>query len=178
MQGDMMSEETKKANSDSRVYIGYGSNLGNRGAYINKALVLLDEAPGVKITAVSSVIETQPVGGPENQADYLNGVAEVSCSLSPINLFYLLQSIENRLDRVRHEHWGSRTIDLDLLLYGTEVHKIEDPNLIIPHPLMHKRLFVMVPMVEIAPDVIHPELNQTMLEIHDLLQAGVQRSDI
>ncbi len=167
-----MSEETKK------VYIGVGSNLGNRGAYINKALVLLDEAPGLKITGVSSIIETQPVGGPENQADYLNGVVEASCSLSVINLFYLLQSIENRLERVRHEHWGSRTIDLDLLLYGSEVLRINDPDLVVPHSLMHKRLFVMVPMVEIAPDVVHPEQGKTMLEIHDLLQAGVEREGV
>ncbi|MCF7958448.1 MAG: 2-amino-4-hydroxy-6-hydroxymethyldihydropteridine diphosphokinase [Phycisphaerae bacterium] len=172
-----MQKTTPNNTQDTTVYIGLGSNLGNRGAYINKALVLLGESPGVKITAVSSIMETQPMGGPENQADYFNGVVEITCSLSAINLLFLLQSIENRLDRVRHEHWGARTIDLDLLLFGAEILKINDPNLVVPHPLMHKRLFTMVPMVEIAPKVIHPELNQTMTEIHDQLLAETQKAE-
>ena len=148
-------------------YIGLGSNLGNRAEFINKALALLDDLPGIKITAMSSIIETEPFDGPENQRDYLNGVIEISCSLSANDLLTQLQSIENRLGRTRSQKWDSRTIDLDILLFGSEIIHQDSPDLKIPHLQMHHRLFVMIPLTQIAPDLKHPELNLTMKQILD-----------
>jgi len=146
-------------------YIGIGSNLGNRAEHINKALSLLDDSPGIKITAMSSVIETEPLGVRESQGDYLNGVAQISCDLSAVDLLSLLQSIENRLGRTRSQKWASRTIDLDILLFGSEVIHQDSPDLHIPHQQMQHRLFVMIPLTQIAPDLKHPELNLTMKQI-------------
>ena len=146
-------------------YIGIGSNLGNRAEHINKALSLLDDSPGVKITAMSSVIETEPLGNPQDQGDYLNCVAEISCQLSAIDLLSLLQSIENSLGRTRSQKWDSRTIDLDILLFGSEVIHLNCPDLHIPHQQMQHRLFVMIPLSQIAPDLKHPVLNLTMKQI-------------
>lgn len=151
-------------------YIGIGSNLGNRAAYINKALSLLDKSASIKITKISSIIETPPLGGPENQGDYLNAVAQLQSRLSPLQLLILMQNIETRLDRTRSEKWAARTIDLDLLLFGSEIIEHKNPDLSVPHPLMHQRLFVMEPLAQIAPELIHPKLNLTMKDILDSLQ--------
>lgn len=151
-------------------YIGIGSNLGNRAAYINKALSLLDKSPGIKITKISSIIETTALGGPENQGDHLNGVAQLQCRLSPLQLLMLMQNIETRLERARSGKWAARTIDLDLLLFGSEIIEHKNPDLWVPHPLMHQRLFVMEPLTQIAPELVHPKLNLTMKDILGSLQ--------
>lgn len=133
------------------VYIGIGSNMGDRQAYIDKALSMLRETPGIGITAVSSIIETEPYGGVE-QDPFLNGVIGISTYLSPHALLDRLHEIENACGRERTVHWGPRTLDLDILLYD-DLH-INDNELTIPHPDMKNREFVLKPLAEIAPHII------------------------
>lgn len=132
-------------------YIGIGSNVGDKKANCLKALELLSEAGS--IVAVSSLYYTEPVGYKE-QEDFINAVAAVDTVLSPRDLLGLCHSIEDRLGRTRFIRWGPRTVDLDILLMGELV--LEQPDLVIPHPLMTTRKFVLVPLAEIAPDVVHP----------------------
>jgi 2-amino-4-hydroxy-6-hydroxymethyldihydropteridine diphosphokinase len=148
-------------------YIALGSNRGDRRETINKALSLLGESD-ITIVRVSTLIETAPLGGPAGQDNYLNAVAEILSRTSAEQLLGIMQSVEDRLGRTRPHKWASRTIDLDLILFGGRI--IDKPHLKVPHPLMHQRSFVMIPLVEIAPDLIHPVLGQTMREILDSLQ--------
>ena len=133
------------------VYIGIGSNLGNRLENINKTIEFLKENPDVKIEKISSIIETKPSGGP-TQGDYLNGVLKIKTEFTASRLFIILQAIEQKLGRTRTVKNGPRTIDLDILLYGNE--KINEPGLKIPHPRMLERDFVMKPLLEIEPDIM------------------------
>lgn len=133
-----------------KVFIGLGSNLGNRSENIRSAIELLSSIPGIKLEKVSSVIETDPQGGPP-QPKYLNCVAELDTILSAQEVLTVLNDIENKLGRVRGVKNGPRTIDLDILLYGDK--KIDEPGLKIPHPRMLGRQFVMGPLLEIEPDI-------------------------
>jgi 2-amino-4-hydroxy-6-hydroxymethyldihydropteridine diphosphokinase len=153
-------------------YIGLGSNLGDREALLDRALELLRAQAGVRVERVSSYYETQPVGGPAGQENYLNAVAELDTDLSAVALLQALLAIEQQLGRVRVEHWGPRTIDLDLLLYGTEVVDVHegDIDLTIPHPRMYERTFVLEPLVEIAPLAVHPILQRTAADMFCELQ--------
>jgi len=146
-------------------YIGLGSNLGDRVRMIIQALLKLEEYTGVQVALVSQLIETAPVGGPEDQTDYLNGVAELRCELPAEELLSVLQEVETSLGRERLVKWGPRTIDLDLLLFDEQV--IDTADLKVPHPLMHERRFVMEGLAEIAPKVVHPVLGKTMQQIMD-----------
>ena len=129
------------------VYIGIGSNLGDRSQNILDALRLLGKHP-LKILKASSLIETEPVGGPP-QNKYLNGAASLETQLSPEELLECLLSVERSLGRIRKEKNGPRTIDLDILLYNNMT--VDLPHLKIPHPRMLDRDFVMIPLKEIAP---------------------------
>ena len=149
-------------------YLGIGSNMGDRAAYINKALAMLQATPGIKLLKISEFFETEPIGGPDNQGDYLNGAVMLECQLPATGLLELLLNIENKLDRKREIQWDARTIDLDILLFGD--HEIDMPDLKVPHPLMAKRLFVMEPLAQIAPEVFHPSLKQTAAEILEQLK--------
>ena len=144
-------------------YVALGSNLGNRQSYIKKAIKKIDHLNGINVTKISPIYETEPEGGPP-QGKYLNAVIEINCNLSPQQLFLSLQRIEKELGRTRKGKNYPRTIDLDILLFGDII--IEDETLKIPHPRMNQRQFVLKPLVDIAPDVIHPGINlsaQTLL---------------
>ena len=149
-------------------YIGLGSNLGDRAKMIIHATMLIDDLPGIQVVKISQLIETSPVGGPPDQNDYLNGVAELICTVSARQLLDQLLKVETQMGRQRKEKWGPRCLDLDLLLFGDEI--IDEPHLKVPHPLMQKRGFVMIPLCEIAPDLIHPVLGSTMRQILNMLE--------
>lgn len=148
-------------------YIAMGANVGDRRGNISDALKRLAETDGIRVIRISELIETAAVGGPEDSPAFLNGAAEVRTTLGPEVLLNRLLEIERELGRERREKWGPRTIDLDLLLYGEEV--IDQPGLTIPHPLMHERAFVLRPLAQIAPDVLHPTLNLTIQQLLDRL---------
>jgi len=153
-------------------YIALGSNLGDRQASLDRALQMLQEHPGIVVSKASWSHETAPVGGPPGQGPYLNAAAEVQTDLEPHQLLQVLFEVEDRLGRVRMERFGPRTIDLDLLLYEDLVH--EDGALTLPHPRMHERLFVLQPLTEIAPGVVHPVLGKTIGQLQEELAAQLR----
>ncbi|WP_019506563.1 2-amino-4-hydroxy-6-hydroxymethyldihydropteridine diphosphokinase [Pleurocapsa sp. PCC 7319] len=134
--------------------IALGSNQGNSLDILEKSLTALDQIPGVTLNTVSSWYQTKPVGTLEPQSDYLNGCALLSVEQTPEELLVILQAIEIQFGRVGKGTLQPRTLDLDLLLYGDLV--LDTPNLTIPHPRMIERAFVLVPLAEIAPDLIEP----------------------
>ena len=141
------------------VLIGLGSNLGDRAATLQQALQHLGASSGIVVTAQSAWDETAPVGGPSQPA-FLNGAATIETSLSPEALLDRLHEIEQSLGRLRHEHWGPRTVDLDILMYDQLV--LDTPRLVLPHPRMAFRRFVVEPAAEIAGDWVHPDLGWTL----------------
>ncbi len=139
---------------------GLGGNLGDRRAHLETAV----RALGVlgRILAVSSFRETAPVGGPP-QPDYLNGAITLATAKTPLELLVAAQAIERRAGRERGVLRGPRTLDLDLLLYGDRI--VLEPDLVVPHPRLHERLFVLDPLAEIAPDWPVPGLGRTVGEL-------------
>jgi 2-amino-4-hydroxy-6-hydroxymethyldihydropteridine diphosphokinase len=135
-------------------YLGIGSNLGNRLAYLQLAVNGLAASAGVKVVAVSPVYETDPVGGPE-QPKYLNAVVEIESSLDARGLLHVGQRLEAEAARVRRERWGPRTLDVDVLLVGEAT--VTAPDLVVPHPRMYERGFVMAPLADLAPARPLPE---------------------
>jgi 2-amino-4-hydroxy-6-hydroxymethyldihydropteridine diphosphokinase len=146
-------------------YIALGSNLGSRAAHIHSAVDRLRATKGVRVTKVSSLLENPAIGGPPDSPPFLNAAAEVQTTLNASELLERLLAIERELGRERHEKWGPRTIDLDLLLYGKE--QLDEVQVQVPHPLLHERLFVLQPLAEIAPEVVHPVLQQTIRALRD-----------
>jgi len=147
----VVSSATKSGATITRgVFIALGSNLGDRAGMIDAALRMLGEGGAVSIVRRSTLHETEPVGGPAGQGRYLNAAAELETGLSPRELLALCHDIERRLGRVRVEHDGPRTIDLDILLYGDQ--RIDEPGLTVPHPRMWQREFVLGPLREIASE--------------------------
>ncbi|HWI54749.1 MAG TPA: 2-amino-4-hydroxy-6-hydroxymethyldihydropteridine diphosphokinase [Desulfobacteria bacterium] len=137
-----------------RVFIGLGSNIGNTEMTIKEALCNIDNHPEISVVAVSSLYQTEPVGY-ENQPWFSNCVAEVETLLNPDRLLDVLQDIENDFGRIRTIRWGPRTLDIDILLYDKLT--IFSEKLIVPHPRMKERSFVMVPLVEIAASAEFPD---------------------
>ena len=146
-------------------HIALGSNLGDKEANLRRALELLDER-GVELVKVSTFICTEPYGVTD-QPQFLNAVCQVRTSLEPLALLHTLLGIEQEMGRVRLRHWGERNIDLDLLLYEDVV--MDTPELKLPHPDMQNRDFVLLPLFEIAPELIHPVLRKNIRELKEKL---------
>lgn len=141
-------------------YIAIGSNLGDRHAIIDSAIAALRHLDGTAVIRVSTIIETQPVGEVE-QGSYLNGMIHVQTAMNARVLLDALLAIEadHGRDRSTEQRWGPRTLDLDLIVFGDAV--IDEPGLQVPHPRLHERLFVLAPLVEIAPNLVIPVQNET-----------------
>ena len=154
------------------IYLSLGSNLGDRSQNILTAIQMLKEV-GFNVTKKSSVYETSPwpvrdkslngLKGVTEQPDFLNLVLKGETKLSPEELLKKIKSIEKTMGRETSEKWGPRIIDIDILFYKKEI--LDTPSLIIPHPQLHKRAFVLVPLKEIAPRLIHPLLKKTVQQM-------------
>jgi len=155
----------------NRVFIGVGANEGDRSANISQAIKALSVVDGIQLVQMATLIDTEPLGGPP-QGPYLNTVVEIDTALAPHELLNALKAIEQRLGRLpQSERWGPRPIDLDLLLYADQV--IAAAELTVPHPRMHERQFVLEPLAQIAPDVVHPVLKQSTSELLKALHSSI-----
>ena len=143
------------------VYLSLGSNIGNRTKYLNDALQLIEEKIG-KIEKKSSVYETEP-WGKTDQPMFLNMTILVNSTLLPELLLIQILEIEQTLGRIRIEKWSERVIDIDILFFNNDI--INQPDLVIPHPFLHQRRFVLEPLNEISPNLIHPVLEKTINEL-------------
>lgn len=152
-----------------KAFLGLGSNLGDRQSYLDAACRELAAHPLIRIMQASSLYETEPAGYRE-QGWFLNQVVQVETALDPEGLLSVTQGIENKLGRKRLIRWGPRVIDLDILLYGNSV--VNTPDLIIPHPRMYERQFVLAPLREITPDILHPDGSSTREHLEALRRRG------
>ena len=143
-----------------KVYVGLGSNLGEREAQIRMALDDLARLPLSRLVRASSLYDSEPVGDVE-QPNFLNAVAEMETELTARQLLWNPQLVERRLGRLRTQRWGPRTIDRDLLLYGNLV--VDEVDLQVPHPELTRRSFVLVPLVELDPLLVHPVTGETLI---------------
>ena len=148
--------------------VAVGSNLGDRASTITRGIDRLAETSGVRLLETSTLHETAPVGGPE-QGSFLNGAILLETTLAPVVLLRRLHEIEREFGRIRGDTApnGPRTLDLDLLLLGDQVLQTEAIEL--PHPRLHERAFVLDPLVEIAPELVHPISLRTVRQLHEAL---------
>ena len=152
-------------------YVSLGSNIGERLYYLQQAVRLLGETESVEVVKMSSIYETDPVGY-KDQAAFLNIVVELRTSLLPQELLKKCNEIEAELGRTREVHWGPRTVDLDILLYNEE--NVKTDNLIIPHPRMTERGFVLIPLVELNAALVDPQSQQSLLNLAHVQKEGVR----
>lgn len=156
-----MSEE-----SATEVFLGLGSNVGNRVKYLNTAIEALHQINEIDMVARSKFYVAPPWGNTEQRA-FVNAVVKVTTSLTPRMLLETIKNIEQKIGRTSCEKWGPREIDIDILLYGEE--SVESPDLRIPHEHLSTRAFVLVPLLELAPDLMHPEKGITLRDLLDRL---------
>ncbi len=156
--------------SSETVFIGFGSNVGDRQEFCDRAIALMNLLPLSQVTGVSSYYETEPVDpeGKQKEHWFFNGVIRLDTSLSPIRLLDILQETERSLGRDKENRQGPRTMDFDILLFGQKC--IDQPGLRVPHPRLHQRRFVLEPLVELDPVFMHPILHCSMQELLDGLQ--------
>ena len=158
----------------NKVYLSIGTNIGDREQNLKMAVEMLQKIEGVTILAISSIYETDPVGYLD-QSSFLNVAVLIETNCSAQESLIICQSIENELGRIREIRWGPRIIDLDILLYNND--NIEVENLIVPHPRMYERAFVLVPLLEIAkrPLSDHLKLAEASLKTMDLNKEGIRK---
>ena len=149
----------------SRVFIGVGSNQGDRLSLVSQAVKLLGGTDGVRLLRMATILETEPIGGPP-QEPFLNTVVELDTTRTPQELLALLKDIERTLGRLPSAvRWVARPIDLDLLLYGDRI--IHEPNLTVPHPRLHERGFVLEPLAQLVPELVHPVLKEPIATLRE-----------
>lgn len=148
--------------SGETAFIGFGSNVGDRVDFCDRAVTLLSLLPHSRLSGVSLLYETEPVQDGAHPGDgwFLNGVVQLETELTPQSLLSVLREIEQALGRDESDRAGPRTIDLDLLFYGDRV--IDEPGLTVPHPRLHQRRFVLIPLNELDPLLVHPTMGQTV----------------
>ena len=154
------------------VYIGFGSNVGDRVDYCDRAVTLLSLLPHSQVTGISLLYETAPVYDHAQPGDgwFLNGVVQLDTDITPRSLLTILREIERSLGRDEDNRSGPRTIDLDILFYGQRI--IDEPDLTVPHPRLHQRRFVLMPLSELDPLLVHPTMKKTINQL--LAEAGKQ----
>jgi 2-amino-4-hydroxy-6-hydroxymethyldihydropteridine diphosphokinase len=156
-------------------YVGLGANLGDPRAQLEAAIVALATSPGVIVRAISSAYESDPVGPVSDQPPFLNAVARVETTLTPVALLRVLLGIEDTLGRTRAVRFGPRTCDLDLLLYDDAV--LDEPDLVLPHPRLAERRFVLEPLAELAPGLVLPDGRRVADLLAAVADQGVRRLD-
>ena len=157
------------------VFIGFGSNVGNRVDFCDRAVTLLGLLPHSHLAGVSLLYETEPVDDGSHPGDgwFLNGVVQLETDVTPRSLLTVLREIERSLGRDQENRSGPRTIDLDILFYGDRL--INEPDLVVPHPRLHRRRFVLLPMSELDPLFVHPTLQRN---INQLLAESRDQSEV
>lgn len=156
-----------------KAYVAFGSNMGDKKAHIESGLRVLEKEAAIRLGKISDMIITEPYGGVE-QDDFLNGCLELETLLTPMELLRVLQKAEKKEQRERLIHWGPRTLDMDLLFYDDEI--LEGPELIVPHPEIQKRTFVLEPLAQIAPYKVHPLLGKRVNEL--LLELKARNQEV
>jgi 2-amino-4-hydroxy-6-hydroxymethyldihydropteridine diphosphokinase len=159
------------------VFIALGSNLGDRLEHLRSGILKLEQHPKVQVQAKSVVFETEPFGVTSVQGAYLNAAAKLQTNLSANALLTLMLEIEHFQGRERLERWDARTLDLDILLFGSQI--ILEPNLVIPHPRMLERAFVLAPLADLAPNLEIPGTEFTVLHALERLEiSGIQTTEL
>lgn len=144
-------------------YLGLGSNLGNRLAFLRGGRDALIDHSDIELVRAAGVYETEAIGGPPDNPFFLNTVLQIQTTLAPYPLLEACLSVEDAFGRSRPVRWAPRTLDIDILFYTDQI--LSEENLTIPHPRLHERAFVLAPLLEIAPDLRHPLLDQTVTEL-------------
>jgi 2-amino-4-hydroxy-6-hydroxymethyldihydropteridine diphosphokinase len=152
----------------AEAYLGLGGNLGDSAVNLRTAVERLALTDGITVTGISKFYRTAPVGGPSGQPHYINAAIAVVTDLTPRQLLDYCLSVECHFGRVRRERWGPRTVDIDILLYGSLV--IEQPGLSVPHPMLRERLFALIPLCEVAPPDL--EIPPDGIRLRDVVRAA------